>query len=267
MVPQMIGEGIRVQFINDRPVVSARDLHEALEIGTAFRKWFPRMIDYGFKEGTDYGKVYQKWDSSSTGQNIVDYRISVDMAKHLCMLQRNEKGKMYRQYFLELERAWNSPDKVMARALQIAQTQLEDLRARCRTLTQRTQDQEEKIREIQPKADYLDNVLHSKTLVLTTQIAKDYGMSAVKFNTLLEDLGIQYKVRNQWVLYAQYQDKDYAASTSFEIRHTDGSLEVRYQTEWTQKGRRFLYLTLKEHGLIPVVEKQLMEMTAAARQA
>ena len=161
MVPQMIGEGIRVQFINDRPVVSARDLHEALEIGTAFRKWFPRMCEYGFREGADYGKVYQKWDSSSTGQNIVDYRISVDMAKHLCMLQRNEKGKMYRQYFLELERAWNSPEKVMARALQIAQAQLEDLRARCRALTQRTQDQEEKIREIQPKADYLDNVLHS----------------------------------------------------------------------------------------------------------
>ena len=159
MVPQMIGEGIRVQFINDRPVVSARDLHEALEIGTAFRKWFPRMCEYGFREGADYGKVYQKWDSSSTGQNIVDYRISVDMAKHLCMLQRNEKGKMYRQYFLELERAWNSPEKVMARALQIAQAQLEDLRARCRALTQRTQDQEEKIREIQPKADYLDNVL------------------------------------------------------------------------------------------------------------
>ena len=96
--------------------------------------------------------------------------------------------------------------------------------------------------------------------MLTTQIAKDYGMSAVRFNHLLADLGIQYKVREQWVLYAPYQGLGYTASKAFEVPQSDGSLIVRYQTEWTQKGRRFLYLFLKEKGYIPVVEQQLMNM-------
>ena len=115
-------------------------------------------------------------------------------------------------------------------------------------------------RKVKPKADYLDNILHSKNLMLTTQIAKDYGMSAVRFNHLLADLGIQYKVREQWVLYAPYQGLGYTASKAFEVPQSDGSLIVRYQTEWTQKGRRFLYLFLKEKGYIPVVEQQLMNM-------
>jgi hypothetical protein len=112
------------------------------------------------------------------------------MAKHICMIQRSQKGMQYRQYFLEIERAWNSPEKVMARALQIAKKQIEELQTRCFCLSVENRRQEGLIREIKPKAEYADKVLQSKSLLLTTQIAKDYGMSAVKFNRLLYDLGI-----------------------------------------------------------------------------
>ena len=263
MTTEVMEEAIRVQFTDERPVVSARDLHQALEIGTLFRQWFPRMCEYGFCEGTDYDKVYQKCDGSRTGQMEVDYLISTDMAKHICMIQRTKKGMMYRQYFLELEKAWNTPEKVMARALQIANRQIKDLQTRCFLLTTEAKRQERLLAEIKPKADYLDKILHSKALVLTTQIAKDYGMSTVRFNHLLADLGIQYKVREQWVLYAQYQDQGYTASKCFEVPQADGSLLVKYQTEWTQKGRRFLYLFLKEKGILPVLEQQLYDAAKA----
>ena len=263
MTTEVMEEAVRVQFTDERPVVSARDLHQALEIGTLFRQWFPRMCEYGFCEGTDYDKVYQKCDSSRTGQMEVDYLISTDMAKHICMIQRTKKGMMYCQYFLELEKAWNTPEKVMARALQIANRQIKDLQIRCFLLTTEAKRQERLLAEIKPKADYLDRILHSKALVLTTQIAKDYGMSTVRFNHLLADLGIQYKVREQWVLYAQYQDQGYTASKCFEVPQADGSLLVKYQTEWTQKGRRFLYLFLKEKGILPVLEQQLYDAAKA----
>lgn len=254
-----------MDFTDGHPVVSARDLWSALGIKTVFRVWFQRVCELGFAEGSDYTKVYQKCYTSRTNQTEVDYDLSVDMAKHICMLQRNEKGKAYRQYFLELEKAWNSPEKVMARALQIARRQIDELQEKCHMLIVQTREQDVLIREMQPKAEYHDNVICSKSLVLTTQIAKDYGMSGTKFNALLADLGIQYKMREQWLLYAPYQNQGYTASTTFIIKHSDGSISSRYQTEWTQKGRRFLYLFLKDYGIIPTVEKQLLEMTEKKR--
>lgn len=254
---------IKVNFAEEYPTVSARELHTGLGIGTRFRTWFPRMCAYGFVEHQDYERLYQKCATSGGMQMMVDYQISIDMAKHICMIQRTKKGMMYRQYFLELEKAWNTPEKVMARALQIANRQIRDLQTRCFLLTTEAKRQERLLAEIKPKADYLDKILHSKALVLTTQIAKDYGMSTVRFNHLLADLGIQYKVREQWVLYAQYQDQGYTASKCFEVPQADGSLLVKYQTEWTQKGRRFLYLFLKEKGILPVLEQQLYDAAKA----
>ena len=91
-------EKIRVEYIDDRPVVSARELHEALGIHTIFRQWFPRMCEYGFMEGLDYTKIHQKKEGSRTGQIEVDYEISMDMAKHICMMQRTREGMEYRDY-------------------------------------------------------------------------------------------------------------------------------------------------------------------------
>lgn len=240
---------ININYKDGNPSVSARELYAALGVKTDFRHWFPRMCSYGFQEGIDYISVWQKKQTNGGPQMVSEYQIGIDMAKHICMIQRDERGRKYRQYFLELEKAWQSPEKVMARALQLANQQVKELNGQL-------QEQNQQIAILRPKAIYLDMILHSPSLVLITQIAKDYGISAIRLNRLLHEWGIQYKVRDQWVLYAQYQGQGYTCSTSIEVRR-DGHLEVKYQTEWTQKGRVFLYQLLKSKGYLPVVEQQM----------
>ena len=121
-----MNELIKVDYTTDRPTVSARDLHEFLEVSTEYRHWFPRMCEYGFIEGQDFRSFLTE---SIGGRPAQDAQLTIDMAKEICMLQRNEKGKQARQYFIQLEKDWNSPEKVMARALQIADQKLHMLAA------------------------------------------------------------------------------------------------------------------------------------------
>ena len=110
-------ELIHIDFQSEQPRVSARELYEGLEVRSKFTTWFRRMAGYGFIENEDYIVVYkQKKTVQENAISFMDFMITVDMAKQICMLQRTEKGKKYRQYFLELEKAWNSPEQVMARA-------------------------------------------------------------------------------------------------------------------------------------------------------
>ena len=122
---------LRVEVKNDRPLICARELYEALGIKTQYSVWIDRIISLGFVSGQDF---YPKMNKSTGGRCSVDHYITVDMAKHICMLLRNEKGKLYRQYFLELEKAWNQPEQVMARALQLANTQIAKLQEQCTEL-------------------------------------------------------------------------------------------------------------------------------------
>lgn len=108
---------ITISYESEKPTVSGRALHEALEVATTYKDWFPRMCEYGFKEGKDFCSNLRE---STGGRPSIDHAISIAMAKELCMLQRSEIGKKYRQYFIAAEEAWNSPEKVMERALQIA---------------------------------------------------------------------------------------------------------------------------------------------------
>ncbi len=114
------------------------------------------------------------------------------------------------------------------------------------------------IGELKPKADYLDLILKGKKLVTISQIAKDYGMSAMKFNVELHNHRIQYIINGQWLLYEKYQAKGYTSSISVEITRTDGRREVKMNTQWTQKGRMFLYNFLKEKGLLPMIERDAL---------
>ena len=118
---------IRVDFTGDRPAVSARELHEFLEVETRFNDWFKRMCEYGFSEGEDYYSFLSNRVDGLAGKPRQDAAVSIDMAKEICMLQRNEKGKLARQYFIQLEKDWNSPEKVMACALQIADKKIKAL--------------------------------------------------------------------------------------------------------------------------------------------
>lgn len=111
------------------------------------------------------------------------------------------------------------------------------------------------IGELKPKADYTDRILSSKGTVTTTAIAKDYGMSATGFNKLLHELHVIYKIGKQWFLYAKYQAKGYTHSKTFDFIHSDGKPDCNMQTEWTQKGRLFLYEFLKNHGVLPMIER------------
>lgn len=115
------------------------------------------------------------------------------------------------------------------------------------------------IGELKPKADYTDRILSSKGTVPTTAIAKDYGMSAKALNQKLHELRVIYRMGSQWFLYAKYQAKGYTHSKTFDFKHSDGRPDCKMQTEWTQKGRLFLYQLLKKHGVLPMIEREDQE--------
>lgn len=100
-------EIIKINYDAEQPTVSARELHEGLEIKSNFTTWFDRMCEYGFEAEKDF---FPKMEESTGGRPATDFEISVDMAKQICMIQRSEKGRQYRQYFLDLEKAWNTPE-------------------------------------------------------------------------------------------------------------------------------------------------------------
>ena len=235
---------------NQEPIISARELHQVLEVKSRYNDWFKRMLEYGFTENIDYVTLTQKKVTAQGNENTyIDHALKIDMAKEIAMLQRNEKGKQIRQYFIEIEKEYNSPEKIMARALIFANKQVE-------TLTLVNKQQEQIINELQPKATYYDLILQCKDLLSITQIAKDYGMSGTQLNKKLNELGIQYKHRETWLLYAKYADKGYTSSRTREYPDSKGVIHSRLHTYWTQKGRLFIYEQLKRINILPLIEKE-----------
>ena len=149
-----------------------------------------------------------------------------------------------------LEKALLNPDGLIK-----ILTALKNEQARTKALRAETAKQKQLIGELKPKADYTDKILASKGTVPITAIAKDYGMSGRAMNKLLADLKIIYRMAGQWLLYSRYQAKGYTHSKSFAFNHADGSPAVKMTTEWTQKGRLFLYQKLKKHGILPMIEQ------------
>jgi prophage antirepressor-like protein len=116
---------------------------------------------------------------------------------------------------------------------------------------------EQQVKELQPKADYYDQILANKGLVPITSIAKNYGMSARAFNSLLHDLGVQFNQSGSWYLYSKYQSQGYTHTEPHEYTHRDGRPDVKPNTKWTQKGHIFLYELLKKHGTLPMIEQEV----------
>ena len=232
------------------PVVSGRELHEKLEVKTLYKDWFPRMCEYGFIENIDFVAIAQKRATAQGNETTYfDHILKLDMAKEIAMLQRNEKGKQIRKYFIEIEKEFNSPEKIMARALYIANEQINNLK-----LDNKIKEQQ--IIELQPKALYYDLILQCKDLLATTTIAKDYGMSAKGFNKLLHELGVQYNQSGIWFLYQKYAVYGYTQTKTNPFPRTDGTMDYKPHMYWTQKGRLFLYGFLKEKGILPIIEKE-----------
>lgn len=156
---------IPINYDGEQPTVSARALHTGLGIRSNFTTWFDRMCEYGFTE-VDYKKCFPNLESGCNGgQNRVDYLISVDMAKQICMIQRSPEGKRIRQYFIDLEKAWNTPEQIMARALKMADKTIESLKADNEALI-------EDVQRMKPKEIFADAVSASHTSILIGELAK-----------------------------------------------------------------------------------------------
>ena len=115
---------VKIEYDKELPTVFGRELHRALEVQTPYDKWFPRMCEYGFVEGRDFSTFLSE---STGGRPAQNHQLTIEMAKEICMIQRTEIGKRCREYFLEVERQWNSPEAVMARALQMANQHIDKL--------------------------------------------------------------------------------------------------------------------------------------------
>ncbi len=251
-----MNELLNINYDSERPTVLGRDLHKALGVKTAYKDWFPRMCEYGFAEGKDFCSFLSE---STGGRQSTNHQLTIDMAKQLCMIQRTEIGRKFREYFIEVEEAWNSPEAVMARALRIANKELEKVKRETAALEELNAAQAQQIAELQPKVSYYDVVLNCKDALSVSVIAKDYGWSAKKMNQYLHEHGVQYKQGGTWLLYQRYAEQGYTSTRTNTHLGKDGDVHTSVHTYWTQKGRLFIYDLLKEHGVLPLVE-QMQEM-------
>ena len=186
---------IKVDF--DTLTVSARDLHDGLGIKSKYADWFKNMAAYGFTENIDYFTLSKNLEN---GGRTIEHNISVDMAKQICMIQRSEKGKQYRQYFIDLEKAWNTPEQVMARALKLADKTINDLKSQIEEKDKRIETQKQEIKEKQDTIDYKEDVIIG--LVDDIELAKKRAILRRVVN---------YKNANylqRWgALYREFEDK------------------------------------------------------------
>lgn len=153
---------------NQEPIVGGRELHEALGIETRYSDWFKRMCEYGFVENQDYVLVTQKRVTNNPRNpytEVINHAIKLDMAKEIAMIQRNEKGKKVRHYFIQVEKEYNSPEKIMARALRVANEELKKLTVDVNKL-------QLEIKEQKPKVIFADAVDTSRTSILIGDLAK-----------------------------------------------------------------------------------------------
>lgn len=210
-----MNELLKINYEAEQPTVSARDLHEALEVKSNFTTWFNRMCEYGFREKIDFKTCFPKMESESHGgQNMIDHEISIDMAKQICMIQRSEKGKQYRQYFIDLEKAWNTPEQVMARALKLADKTIDTLKEDNKKLIEENE-------KMKPKVIFADAVRASSSSILIGDLAK-----------LLRQNGV-----------------DIGAKRLFEYLRNHGYLIKRKGSDWnmpTQKSMNMGLFEIKE---------------------
>lgn len=234
----MNNELISINYDNEQPTVLGRDLHEALEVKTAYKDWFPRMCEYGFEEGKDYCSILSDRSDGKAGKPRTDHQLTIPMAKELCMLQRTDKGKEFRQYFIKVEEQWNTPEAVMARALQYAQKRLDAVIHSNRLL-------EQQIEADKPKVVFADAVTTSKTSILIGDLAK-----------LLKQNGIAMGQKRlfEWLRSNGYLIKSgssknmpiqrYMEQGLFEVKESvvanpDGSSRVTRTTKVTGKGQKY----------------------------
>ena len=234
-----MNELIPINYEGEQPTVSARELHTGLEITDRFSRWFERMSAYGFSEGNDFTSVKSSTlVNNGAEREITDYRISIDMAKQICMIQRSEKGRQYRQYFLDLEKAWNTPEQIFARALKMADQTIAKLKDTNKSLV-------EKIEADRPKTIFADAVSTSHTSILIGDLAKLICQNGVQTGQKrlfqwMRDNGYLMKSGASYNMPMQR----YIQQGLFEVKETsvhnpDGSVRVTRTTKVTGKGQLY----------------------------
>ena len=222
-------EIIKVKYKEGQALVSARELHEFLEVKSRFNDWIKNRIKkYGFEEEIDYTKILVQ---SIRGQNEYDYVVTTDMAKELSMVENNPKGRQARKYFIQCEKKLK---EVSVQTI-LPQDYLSALKALVAS--------EEEKALMKPKVEYYENVLQPNSfvkLLTTSEIAKDLGISAQSLNKRLHELGIIYKQNKTWMFYGKYQDRipKYADYTISEFGQT---------LKFTELGREWIIRLLEEN--------------------
>jgi anti-repressor protein len=226
-----MNELININYDTDKPTVSGRELHEALEVKSKYADWFKNMCAYGFTENEDYTAISKNLEN---GGRTIEHAITIPMAKEICMLQRNDKGKQFRQYFIRVEEAWNSPEMIMKRALDYANENVKRLQIQVSTLQVDNEI-------MKPKADYFDELVDRNTLTSFRETAKQLDVKEKVFiNFLLEH---KYIYRDKKGKIMPYAEKN---NGLFEIKET-----FNEKTNWsgtqtlvTPKGRETFRLLL-----------------------
>lgn len=226
-----------IKVDTDTQTVSARELHERLKINTRFNDWFPRMVEYGFSDGLDFYSKMSKTENG--GRPSKDYDISIDMAKQICMIQRTPEGKAVRQYLIDLEKAWNTPEQVMARALKFADKEIEKLKKSNAGLL-------EDNKRMKPKEIFADAVSVSHTSILVGDMAKllkqngvDIGQKRL-FEWLREKGYLIKRKGSDWNMPTQKSmDMGLFDIKESTINNPDGSVRINRTTKVTGKGQQY----------------------------
>lgn len=202
-------ELIKVQVKNDQQLVSGRELHNFLEVNTRYNDWFERMCEYGFTENKDYVAITQKRVTAQGNQtNFTDHDLTANMAEQISMLQRNDKGRQAREYFIQVEQKWNNPAEVIRRGYALAQEQAKKLMLENANLVAENH-------LMKPKADYFDDLIDRKTLVNLTKTAKMLKIKRNEFiNWLLKNKYLYRDAHADLMPFAQYNNKYFEVKES-----------------------------------------------------
>lgn len=222
-----MNELLKVNYEADRITVSARELYEFLDVKTRYNDWFSRMCEYGFNENLDYRAITQKRVTAQGNETkFTDHEITLDMAKEIAMLQRNEKGKQARQYFIEVEKQWNSPERVIARGLIESQKMIENLN--------------HQIIEMKPKAEFFDQVASSKTAIQMSEVAKVLNYPGYGRNRLFEFLRNKKVLMANNIPYQKYVDCGYFRVIEQKYTKPSGDTAINIKTLVYQRGINFI---------------------------
>ena len=236
-------ELVKVVEENGVSLVSARDLHEFLEVKTRYNDWIRNRVEkYGFIENEDFTTITKNLVNGGSETNHI---LKIDMAKELSMVENSDKGRQARKYFIEVEKRYKelSLDSYMIedrveRAKKWIEEQEEKklIEEKAKQLQLEVKEKEEVIEIQKPKVEYYEKVLDSSASFTVTQIAKAFEMTAVSLNKVLQNQGIQFYQSGTWHLYSKYQGKGYE-----DIRtHILPNGKTRKSLVWTEKGMEFI---------------------------